>query len=630
MLPVSIDIRTLKGDPEKLGAIYEGQGNPSETKNIGDELSPNKYNRWLVNPYWGAYQFTWDDTRHRLIGQVRARYNITDELYTQLRVGQDWQTRRRTDIIPYGTYCRYTGDMNEWEINIQEVNYEWMAGYQNAWNRFGFNAFVGGNAMRFTYEHLQLHADNFNIPYFHTISNGGATSQDFNYVAKGINSLFGSLELSWGGYLYLTATARNDWFSTLDPSRNSILYPSVGFSWVFSDLFTMPTWWNVGKLRSSWAQVGGDVDPYTIDLSYGLIDGGHRGSALGTVSQNRNPNKYLVPLTLAELEAGIELGFFDHRVGLDVSVYKQRSTNDIVPATIPMSSGFSSTWINVGEMQNKGFEILLNARPVRKTFIWDLQLNYAQNRSKVINISDEAEIDRYEPDYWTYGQSRTRRAFIQFWEGHPYSTIVGFRQKKINGEGVLDRDTGYPVCSDSLEILGEGIHPHIGGITNTFSFKGFQLGFLVDFKFGGSIHSGTNHVMTSQGFHKQTLEGRQTGLISHGVDINGEWVSVVVPKEDLQYYWNRYTQITEHFVYDASFVKLRQVTLGYSFPESLLKKTPFTSLNVSLVGRNLALLYSQIENVDPESYYNSTNYRGLEYNTVPPSRSYGFNVNVKF
>ena len=180
-------------------------------------------------------------------------------------------------------------------------------------------------------------------------------------------------------------------------------------------------------------------------------------------------------------------------------------------------------------------------------------------------------------------------------------------------------------------ILGFGVPPYIGGITNTFSYKGLNLSFLVDFKFGGDIFSGTNHVMTNKGFHKQTLEGRADGLISTGVDITGnEIISVEIPPEELQYYWQEYSKISEHYIYDASFIKLRQVIFGYTFPDRLLGKTPFSYLNLSFVGRNLALLYSKTENIDPESPYNNTNQQGLEYFGVPPTRSYGFNLRVRF
>jgi hypothetical protein len=383
-------------------------------------------------------------------------------------------------------------------------------------------------------------------------------------------------------------------------------------------------------LRASWAQVGGDFDPYNLNLNYELISGGHRNMILGTIANNSNPNKFLVPLTSTELEAGFEIGLFNNRLTTDVSIYQQETTDDIIPVSIPNASGYSSTWINVGKIQNKGFEILLTIRPVQRAVLWDIQINYAQNHNEVIKISDETY--RIRPD-WYYGTSRTFDAFIEFWEGHPFSSIVGFKQDTINGNGVIDANTGFPVRKDSLVILGNGVHPYVGGVTNTFSFKGWTLGFLVDFKFGADIYSGTNHQMTRQGLHKQTLlgkTGRKYGLLSSGVDRTGEPVDVWIPPDELESYWSNYSRISEHYIYDASFVKLRQVIFGYSFPARILNKTPFSYLNLSFVGRNLLLLYSNTENLDPESFYNTSNYQGLEYFSIPSTRSYGFNLQVRF
>jgi TonB-linked SusC/RagA family outer membrane protein len=626
MLPSSVDVTTLRGDPEKPGAVYEGQNNPPEAnKNIGDELAVNSSNAWYTNPYWSAYQFVNNTDRHRVIGQALGRYNFTDYLYAQVRVGLDWSVTRFTMSIPYGTSYQKLGNIIEGQEYHQETNFEGIIGFRDSWNNFGINAFIGGNLMEKTFERIQINGFDFNIPFFHTPANAANQTYGYNYWAKGINSLYGSLELSWGGYLYLTATARNDWFSTLDPAHNSILYPSIGLSWVLSDAFSMPGWWNLAKIRASWAQVGGDTNPYVLDLTYRMygLGGGHLGRVLGDIRQWSNPNRDLVPLTSTEFEVGMDVGFFNNRLGFDVSFYLQKTTDDIIPATIPVSSGFGSTWINIGEMENKGYEVLLTGSPFRGNFNWDIQINYAENHNKVIKISDEIEETRVE-------QSRTRTAFLGYMEGEPYGVITGYKPKIINGEKVIDPITGYPVRNDSLVIIGYGIHPYTGGITNTFTFKGWSLSFLVDVKLGADIHSGTNTVMTQRGLHKQTLAGRADSLLSSGVDLEGQVADVWIPREDLRDYWYRYAQISDYFIYDASFVRLRQLTFGYTFPARWLNKTPFSHVNISFVGRNLALLYKNTENIDPESTYNNHSVQGLEYGVVPPSRSYGFNLQIRF
>jgi hypothetical protein len=391
----------------------------------------------------------------------------------------------------------------------------------------------------------------------------------------------------------------------------------------------MPGWWTLGKIRASWAQVGGDTYPYVLDQTYSFYGGGidHLGKNLGQIKQTTNPNRDLVPLTSTETEIGLDIGFFQNRLGLDISFYMQTTTDDIMPASIPISSGYGETWINVGEVENKGYEILLTGSPFRGKFSWDIGINFAENRNKVIKISDE--IDRTTGAGSAESTIRTFSAFLGYWEGEPYGVISGFKQKVVNGQKVIDSN-GFPVREDSLVIIGNGIHPFTGGITNTFSFKGWSLNFLIDFKLGGDIYSGTNEIMTANGLHKQTLNGRADSLLSEGVDDTGEPLSIWVPKEVVPDYWRRYSNMSEYFIYDASFVRLRQVTLGYTFPDQWLNKTPFSYINLSFVGRNLALLYRNTENIDPESTYNNYSVQGLELGSVPPSRSYGFNLKIRF
>jgi hypothetical protein len=389
----------------------------------------------------------------------------------------------------------------------------------------------------------------------------------------------------------------------------------------------MPGWWNIGKIRASWAQVGGDTYEYVLDQTYSL-HGDHLGQALGQITQTINPNRELVPLTSTETEVGLDVGLFNNRLGLDISIYKQKTTDDIIPATIPISSGYAETWINIGEMENKGYEVLLTGRPVKGQFSWDIAINYAENHNTVIKISDE--IDKSTGMWGEYTTSRSENASVGYWEGEPYGVISGFKQKFVNGEKEINPVTGSPVRNDSLVIIGHGIHPYTGGITNTFNYKGWILSFLIDVKFGADIHSGTNDRMTRNGLHQQTLEGRADSLLSTGVDETGTTVNVWVPKEELEYYWSDYRRISDNFIYDASFVRLRQLTFGYTFPNRWLDKTPFSNIYLSFVARNLFLIYSNTENIDPESTYNNLSVQGLEFSGVPPSRSYGFNIQLRF
>jgi len=621
-MPASYDVNWFKGDPNKMGAIWDEQTNPGTPSGNGEELSFS--HPWKQNPYWAAYQYVDSDTRDRLISHALAKYNFTDHLWLRARVGMDWQTRKETNITPYGTAYQRKASMNEREIRIRETNYEWMAGYDNTWGKFGVNAFVGGNLMRREYESLQLNASNMNIPFFHSVTNGANQSYGYGYDQVGINSLFASAEVSYGGFLYLTGTARNDWFSTLNPETNSILYPSVSLSYVFSEHFKLPSWWNDGQFRVAWAQVGGATSAYKTALTYSLQGSGHLGYPLGRISQSAIPNPNLKPLTKTDFEIGLDLRFLDNRLGLDIAYYQATTTDDILDATISQSSGFGGTTVNIGEMENKGIEMLLTGTPVRGEFTWDISLNFAYNDNKVIRLDEEGQIERLQ-----IGEPRTRYAFIQNIVGEPFSAIVGFTHAEINGQKVYDPANGNPVITDTISILGNGVHKITGGVNNSFTWKGFNLGFLIDFKLDGDIYSGSNVRLTQWGLHKQTLEGRD-GIQVSGVDPEGQPLNMVVPMEDVSSWWGQYARASNYFVYDASFVKLRQVVFGYTLPQKWVTGTPFTYVNLSFVGRNLWVIYKNVDNIDPESNYSNVNAQGLDYFGMPQTRSYGFNLRVRF
>jgi hypothetical protein len=363
------------------------------------------------------------------------------------------------------------------------------------------------------------------------------------------------------------------------------------------------------------------------------------GRPMGSFSTATNnngsiPNPDLLPLTSTELEFGTDLRFLEDRLGLEFTYYHQKTTDDILRATISRASGFGTTLVNVGELENKGIEVLLNASPVRGPFAWDVSLNFARNQNKVISLiegNDELIVE--EP--------RTRTVFVKHIVGQPFGMLTGWVQKRApNGQLVYDRNNGAPIQSDEMAILGNGVPDWTGGINNSFSFMNFNLGFLVDFKFGGDIYSGTNVRLTQWGLHKQSLIGRQgeltvTGVAQNGTDASGapiyEEFSKTLTPDQARNYWNQTGErVEDHFIYDGSFAKLRQLTFGYNVPASLLAKTPFQSLSVSFVGRNLSILWKNTENIDPESTYSSGNGQGLDYFGMPQTRSYGFNLKVGF
>jgi hypothetical protein len=354
-------------------------------------------------------------------------------------------------------------------------------------------------------------------------------------------------------------------------------------------------------------------------------------------NNGRIPNPELQPALSTEMEFGFDVRFFDNRLGVDFTYYDQTTTDDIVAATISRASGFGSTLVNVGQISNNGIEVLLTGTPIRGPLTWDISLNFAKNNNNVDFIADGVnELVAEEP--------RTRNVFIKHIVGQPFGTITG-RVQQVSPTGVpIFNADGTPLASTSYVPIGNGVPDFTGGVNNTLSFKGFTLDFLVDFKSGGDIFSGSNNRLTQWGMSEQSLIGRdgETPLHINGVVNTGtaeapnfQPVDRDLTAHEASIYWNRVggesTAISQMFLYDASFVKLRQLTFGYSFPRAWFNKTPIQNLSLSFVGRNLWVINKNIDNVDPESTY-STNAgaQGLEYFAMPATRSYGFNLRVTF
>lgn len=643
--PGDVDIRDMIGDPNKPGAVPSAQIQQEKGITIFDQKAPGEefqvnYNLWQQNPYWAAYQFKNNDVRDRVITSGEARYNITDFLYVQGQAGMDWYTLRNTRLTPQGTGYERGGNMTESENRVREINLQYMVGFNKTFDKFGVNAFVGGNLMRRTTEYMAENGTGFNTPFLAAISNATLHDYSYGYGKRGINSLFGSAELSYNNYLFLTGTARKDWFSVLNPKTNSILYPSIGGSFVFTDAFKiLPKWLSYGKLRVAWAQVGNteSVQPYQTLVTYGASIT-HLGRPLGGLTSGNNlPNPNLVPFTSSEIEYGLEARFFNNRVGLDVTYYDQKTTNDILNAGISQASGFATTSVNLGKITNKGVELLLTVTPIRSSAVtWDVSLNFAKNNSKVVSLIEGQERLFVE-------EPRTRTAAVYHIVGYPYGMITGVTQLRDPATGLLVYDSsGAPLTDGNYQILGNGVPDFTGGLTNSLTWKNLNLSFLIDFKAGGDLYSGTNVRMTEAGFTKQTLLGREgeapltiNGVVQSGTDPNGSpkyipFTKTLTPGE-ANNYWNQLGErAQENFVYDASFIKLRQITLGYTLPTKLFTNTPIRSLMLSFVARNLAIIYKNVPNIDPESTYSSGNAQGLDYFGMPASRTYGFNLRVTF
>ena len=610
---------------------------------INEDLSENAYssNTFSQNPYFAAYNFRNEDVKQRIIASTSVRYDILDWLYLNGRVGTDHYTRKSVSVEPFGTAYKPLGGMSEVERRYTQVDADLILGVdKDITDKFSTSALVGVNSNQIKFERLNLGGNDFVIQGFEDISNLANQTRSREFNERKIGSVYGSFELAYDRWAYVTFTGRNDWFSTLSfpgkTTSNSVFYPSANASLVLSDALELPETVTFLKLRGSYSEVGGGGDiSYQLAPTYELFGQGHLGQPLGRVSGNRVPNATLVPWTKSEVELGIDAKFFDNRLSLDLAVYKNETTNDLVNATTSVFSGYSEARINIGKLENKGVEFLVTVTPFRsEDFNWTTNINGSFNESLIVSTNAEDQpVSLDEP--------RTRNVRIQHIVGERYGKIVGVSYVRDNaGNIVYDIDSdGIPAAREGERtILGDGVAPWSIGWSNNFSYKNFNLNFLIDGKFGGQVFSGTNTIAYGSGLHKETLEGRENGLTVTGIDGAtfdadtgaGQSFTTTVAPEDLQTYFGQVNDIAEEFVEDADYIKFRELSLGYTLPSKILDKTFLTSANISIIGRNLFYLQRSADNIDPESAYNVGNSQGLEYFGVPSTRSYGLSLNVKF
>jgi len=611
------DVRWLKGNN---GAASDGS-----------ELQPGN-NVYFNNPYWLQYRQSNKSNKNRTTGGITLRYDMAEWLYIQGQVSRDGYILNFKMVQPDGAAADPNGYIEEYEKNYAEVNMNYLVGFNKNIGDFSFNATFGGNQQ---HNEMNQYGTNggirpFVISGFPSTSNVNSSTRTFakDYSEYQVNSLYGTADFGYKDWLFLNLTGRNDWFSTLDPNNNSYFYPSLNMSWMLSNSFNLPSWVTTAKLRASVASASNGTEPYQTMLSYALNDFNVQGQSMGYISNSSVPNAYLKPVEISEKEIGTNVAFFNNRLGLDLAMYEKKTSNDIVKVSTSESSGFSSAYKNIGKIRNRGLETMLFGVPVATdNFVWNTSFNISYNKSEVLYLGQG--VNSLIIDGAT---ARAGNASIQNIVGQPYGLIVGYKYKTdANNNRVYTQD-GLPVRSDDVEILGSGVYKWTGGFRNELSYKNIDLTLLFDFKFGAKVFSGTNYYLYDTGLHKNTLEGRESGISVSGVDEDGNAFSKSGIDAQTYWKWVASNSITEEFIYDAGFVKLREFSLGYRFSRTFLsQRLPFIQdMKLSLVGRNLWTIVKHTPNIDPESAYNNSNGQGLELNGYPPTRNIGFNLNVKF
>ncbi|HVY76450.1 MAG TPA: SusC/RagA family TonB-linked outer membrane protein, partial [Puia sp.] len=607
-LPTTLDVNVMKNKYDSRG--YE---NPWST------------NPWETNPWYAQEDFQEKDSKTRMIVSFEPKAYITSWLYIKGRFGFDKFNFKEKYIVPTGAAYLLGGQWNSKLMDFSETNNELLLGFDKEVARgLHVSALAGGNLMHQVFQQQNAVGSPFNVPFFYDISNISPASLTVTapYSEQRINSLYGSVDLSWKDYLFLNMTGRNDWFSTLSSQNNNVFYPSVGLSFVPSSAFKMPEFVNYLKVRGSWAQVGGATTPYQLNLNYALT-GSYRGAALAQINQTQVPNPALQPLLSTSSEVGLETYMFRSRLKLDLALYSRITTNDIVSATLSGTTGFTSALFNVGKLTNKGIELLLSYRIIDgKDFSWESSVNFGYNKNKVVQLTPG--LDKLQ-----VGASRIFTAYVYQEVGHPFSMLAGAGYVRDAKGNVVVNAQGYPEINPFVNF-GTGISPFTGGFSNTFRYKFITLSALIDGRFGGKIYAGTDAYSTVNGMNIVTVAGgvRETGYVVPGVLEDGTPNKTSLSAQS--FYTFDPLASAERYIYKSDFVKLRQIIIDFALPVRWYRNTPIQGISFGIVGRNLAILKKYTPNIDPEATYNASNAQGLELAGVPSVRTFGFNLNVKF
>ena len=608
-----------------------------------------------TNPYWATFEKFDNIKRDRVFGNITARYNPTEWLFVQGRIGQDFYSREQDYNFPTGTASLgnapvgfVNGQFIQDSRRFREVNADFLVGANQQFEDFRIELTLGGNQM---YRRMDRHntlVNDFIVRDLYTVMNGRVKDPIYEISERQVNSLYGMLEVSYGDYLFLNGTVRNDWFSTLSTQNRSILYPAVTGSFVFSQPWEIfPAWVSFGKIRAGYAEVGSDTDvnPYADNLFYRVENNqfpnpSEQMQPVGAINTATVPNANLRPMRVSEWEAGLEMKFFDNRVGFDLTYYDKLTSDQILGAQVSDASGYTNQLINVGESRNTGLEMLVSGMPVRgNDFNWEVAVNAAYNQTEVLKLGLTEDDNEITVGAGIYG-GELRQVV-----GKPMGQLYGFGYlRDPEGRQVFDANNGRPLRTDLQIPFGTAIPVWVGGITNSFNYKAFSLSVLIDFKLGHKMISGTNFNAWRHGLHKGTLVGREQGyVVGDGVviseqvrDENNQVISTTyVPntvQTELQTFYEtvRSANLMEEHVYDAGFWNLRQITLGYDISNHLPENLFIKSLRLSVVGNNVLVLKKWVPNIHPEQFgFTSDNLVGMEAHGLPITRSIGFNLNFR-
>ncbi len=628
-LPNTIDINELKD--------YK---NPDGTQKSLGEL--------INNPYWTAYENGLDNKVEKFSGVLNLIYSPFEWLTISERLGTEIYTDYRRQVTKIGTKGVPDGKLDDEEIFYKAFNSTFNVQMNKKFlNDFNIKGLFGHDVNDKSRRMLTNTAQEFEVAEFYDYSNAKSNTPEEIFYQRRLWGLYGNVSLGYKNYAFLEVTGRNDWTSTLPKNNNSYFYPSASLSMILTDAIPSlkSKWLNYAKLRASASQVGSDEDPYQLQfsyISYTQISVPYQNDAPNTPPNNelayyattRIPALNLEPQKKNSYEGGIDLDIIDNRVGIDFGYYYEVTKNQIVEIPVSPSTGFSFQNINLGTVANSGVELLVNLTLINKTnFTWSTDVTYTKNVEKVLEL--EETLDKYQQGsafsgvYYAAEVGESRGLYALKW------------QRDSLGRVIIDANNGKRKLENEATRIGDITPKYSMGISNNLRYKNFFLSFLVDIKEGGLIYSGTVQSLRFYGMADETTVNRDEykTFIDDGVvavtqpDGSTAYVKNKQEVESMEEFWRNYSASgAESNVFDASYVKLREVRISYKLPDKWMKKFFMKSIEVGLEGRNLWLIKSNVPHIDPEAniFGSGSNAEGLEYFNIPPSRSYGFNFRFTF
>jgi TonB-linked SusC/RagA family outer membrane protein len=627
-----------------------------QTGQEGTQQFNYNYN-WHDNPYFTMNENTNGFNKDRLLGNINMTYNLTKDLSVMVRTGTDVSNDLRQGRRAWSSQRFPLGQYREDKIYFQERNTDFLINYKKDVSAdFNFSISAGGNQMTQTNRFNQVSANELAVPGIYSFNNSNIPllQNSFNSERQ-INSLYANASFGFKNAIYVDLSGRNDWASTLPEANNSYFYPSASVSFIASELWNLPANISFAKLRLGYGQVGNDTQPYSLQPYFEFLSNPYGTQLLGTEG-NVLPNSNLKPERLSTIEVGADVRLFQNRVGLDLTFYQNNSTDQIISIPVSQTSGFGSKFINAGEIESTGIEALVNIIPVKSNdFQWEVGVNFTRSRSKVIKLTDDLSTYEISNNYLS----------VQAREGERMGDVYGTGFVLVNpatNETVTVDDVndiqdgwghlysgGFPVRDPNMRKLGNYNPDFMLGMNNTFTYKNFSVGFLLDWRHGGVVMSRTLLIGGTSGLMEETAEydrethtyiGGQTTVAGVSTldrpgfmeDADGNYVENTEEVSARDFYWSHFNRGNEEVgIYDASFLKLRELKIGYTFGNKIASKLGAEKLSLSIIGRNLFLI-TENPHFDPETFsYNGNRIvPGVEDMATPSTKSIGFHLGVTF